>query len=64
MLAIKHNNNNSEALYYLGFILIQEGRIKEAINYLKRSLELNEEISDAYYYLGIALARNNRKRML
>ena len=43
--------NKSDPNFYLGNVLFQEGRYKEAIPYLKKGIEYSPKVSDSYYLL-------------
>jgi tetratricopeptide (TPR) repeat protein len=52
--------DNGEAHYYLGRFLLAEENKKDALKYLKRSVELSPKKADYYFWLGVAYAANNR----
>jgi len=53
-LSILKDKNFVNAYYYAGWTCIKLERYDNAISYLKKTLELNEQNSEAYFYLGLA----------
>jgi tetratricopeptide (TPR) repeat protein len=47
--------NNAEALYSLGVVAREQGRLENATAWCRRALALNEGLVDAHYTLGAAL---------
>jgi tetratricopeptide (TPR) repeat protein len=52
--------DNAEAHYYLGRFLLAEKHKKDALNYLKRAVELSPKKADYQFWLGVAYAANNK----
>jgi tetratricopeptide (TPR) repeat protein len=52
--------DNAEAHYYLGRFLLAEENEKDALNYLKRAVELSPKKADYHFWLGVAYAANNK----
>ncbi|MBN1254587.1 MAG: tetratricopeptide repeat protein [Deltaproteobacteria bacterium] len=53
--------NNGEAHYYLGRFLLAENHEKEALDYLKRAVELSSKKADYHFWLGVAYGFNKSK---
>jgi tetratricopeptide (TPR) repeat protein len=59
-VAVRQNANDSEALYFLGASLLQDGRMAEAKRNLERARELNPGFWGNYFYLGKASLQANQ----
>ncbi len=55
-LSLEQRLGNSEALYYLGNIMWEQGYRQDAINYYRTALEHNKRYNNAYYRLLAAFA--------
>jgi len=49
--------DNPDILDTLGWVLLQDGQIDEAVNQLRRSVQLNPNNPSTQYHLGVALQR-------
>jgi tetratricopeptide (TPR) repeat protein len=56
-LGIKDSQGEEESTYFLGGLLVQEGRFAEAVPYLERARMLRPDSWASYFYLGKAKLR-------
>jgi superkiller protein 3 len=56
-LALKENAGDGDACYFLGGLLVQEGRYKQGIPYLERARKVKPDFWAPYFYLGKAKLR-------
>lgn len=56
-LALKDNPGDGDASYFLGGLLVQEGRDTEGIPYLERARKVKPDFWAPYFYLGKAKLR-------
>ena len=56
-LALKENPGDTDASYFLGGLLVQEGRYAEGIPYLERARKVRPDFWAPYFYLGKAKLR-------
>jgi len=56
-LALKENPGDGDASYFLGGLLVQEGRYAEGIPYLERARNVKPDFWAPYFYLGKAKLR-------
>jgi tetratricopeptide (TPR) repeat protein len=59
-LALKENAGDPDASYFLGGLLVQQGRYTEGIPYLERAKEVKPDFWAPYFYLGKAKLRMER----
>ena len=56
-ISIAHNNEVTKSHVLRGRIMLEQGRMDQAIASLERALELDEENVDAHYYLALVFER-------
>jgi tetratricopeptide (TPR) repeat protein len=56
-LVLKENPGDADASYFLGGLLVQEGRYAEGIPYLERAKKVKPDFWASYFYLGKAKLR-------
>ena len=59
-LAVRQDARDSEALYFLGASLLQDGQLDEAVRNLELARILNPEFWGNYFYLGTARLQANQ----
>lgn len=62
--ALKSQPMLAGALLGVGRILLEEGKAKEAEDYLERAVRIKPKLYECHYYLGVALEASNPKRAL
>ncbi|HTS18874.1 MAG TPA: tetratricopeptide repeat protein [Verrucomicrobiae bacterium] len=52
--------NNARALYNLGVVLIQQGRLEDGLQQYERALKIKPDYAEVHYNMGAALAQAGR----
>lgn len=52
-----------EAYYYLGSVLVKQGKLKEAITQLQKALKIDSTDSDALYLVGVAQLKQGEPKL-
>ena len=58
--ALKRDSKNANALHFLGVLMYQRGKNKEAIEYIQRSMEIDSQVAAWHNNLGNVLLDANR----
>jgi tetratricopeptide (TPR) repeat protein len=57
---VRDDPTNTQAYFYLGFLMYSDKRAAEAVDYFNKAILLNPEMSEAYYNLALAQLNLNQ----